>query len=232
MTIDNLHKNTYSYYMRSVFKKGELDSLKSELGVTMDQIILATKPKKEFKNWKVKISRLINKKSTDPSNFGYLELSALLAEYFNKNPNLKQKISLTHFIGQDEYIPVLGTMSDDGTVVEYAKNNKWKLKVSGKYKDCVCVFLSGGVYNGWVRIFQKLTNNLYLVNNNFGMIKEKKTKRLYTGYIQPKHGLSCTINDFSILTNKITPLHHNLEAVQAAKFLITYKAHPSDFIKG
>ena len=62
------------------FNKKLLDELKRKHNVTMDQIIKQIKPKKEFSNWKVKISRLINKKDTDPSHFGFLKLSfAILA---------------------------------------------------------------------------------------------------------------------------------------------------------
>ena len=37
--------------MTSLFQKDKLEELKAKYGVTMDQIIHETKPKKEFKNW-------------------------------------------------------------------------------------------------------------------------------------------------------------------------------------
>ena len=231
MIIDKVNKTRYSHFMSSIFKREVLETLKQELGVTMDQIIHDTKPKKEFKNWKVKISRLINKKDKDPSNFGYLELSALLAEYFNKNPNLKEKLSLTHFIGKDEYIPCLGNLSHDGSVIEYNKHNRWKLKVDGRFKDHICLFLHGGVYNGWARIFTKLDNSIYHVNDNFGLIKEKKTKRYYAGYIQPKHNLTYDVKDFEVISYQTRTLHHNLEATQAASFVCSYKPKFKNWIK-
>ena len=69
--------------MTSLFQRDKLEELKAKYNVTMDQIIHETKPKKEFKNWKVKISKVVNRKEADPTNFGLLELSTFLANYFN-----------------------------------------------------------------------------------------------------------------------------------------------------
>ena len=69
-----------------MFQKDKLENLLKIHNVSRDQVLRDTlgKNPKDFSNWKVKWSRLINKKEEDPGNFGLLELSELLSKYFNK----------------------------------------------------------------------------------------------------------------------------------------------------
>ena len=96
--------------MDNLFQKDKLDEQLILHKVSRDQLLRETLGKKikEFNNWKVKWSRLINKKSTDPHNFGLLELSELLAEYFNKKRHNGMPIlSSTHFITRTSIIDVI-----------------------------------------------------------------------------------------------------------------------------
>ena len=116
--------------MDNLFQKDKLEEQLILHKVSRDQLLRETLGKKikEFNNWKVKWSRLINKKSTDPHNFGLLELSELLAEYFNKKRHNGMPIlSSTHFITRTSIIDVIGAFMQNGQVRISNKKNYWKL---------------------------------------------------------------------------------------------------------
>jgi len=212
------------------FNKELLEYCKHKYGVTMDQIIKEIKPKNEFANWKVKISRLINKKESDPSNFGLLELSENLADYFNLiSSEHDQKFTASQFIEKDCIINVVGECVETGEIIEW-KKNKWKLKVPKNLCNLQGYYIRQGVSQGKVRIAKKLDVD-GSAEYNFSIVKQKKTNKLFYGYLKPLSNGKFNICDYSVISSEIKILHQNLEIVNKTKIISMISPKESDWIK-
>ena len=191
------------------FNKKLLDELKRKHNVTMDQIIKQIKPKKEFSNWKVKISRLINKKDTDPSHFGFLELSENLADFFNLFSDEPEKLSPTAFIDKDYWINCIGECVDTGEIILY--KTKWKVKVPKYLSHLEAYYVRQGARRGKIRLAPKLSLTNFKADYSFSIIKQRKTNKLFYGYLKPLSNGKVNICDFSAIKDKIEVLYPNME---------------------
>nr|BAR28698.1 hypothetical protein [uncultured Mediterranean phage uvMED] len=201
-----------------MFQKDKLEDLLKIHNVSRDQILRDTlgKNPKEFANWKVKWSRLINKKEDDPHNFGLLELSELLTKYFNSRGNIHQTIlANTHFITRDTKINGIGEIQKNGQVRVWSKKEIRKLIVVEKWKGFQFVLMRAGALAGCVRYFKPLVgienDSLY----GLSISREKKTKKLYVGYLDPKDNGNFDILDKSTITDKVVStiaINVNIEA--------------------
>ena len=206
------------------FNKKLLDELKQKHNVTMDQIIKKIKPKKEFSNWKVKISRLINKKDTDPSNFGFLELSENLADYFNLISDDPEKLSPTAFIDKDYWVNCLGECVDTGEVISWKQ--KWKVRVPKNLSHLDAYYVRQGTTRGKLRLANKLSIKDFKADYNFSIVKQKKTNKLFFGYLKPLSNGKVNICDFSVISDKLEILYPNFEYHSKAPIIHTF--HPRD----
>ncbi len=152
-------------------------------------------------NMKVKVSRLINKKPDAAHNFGMLELSNDLATYFNGlRTNGDPYLSMTHFLGKTTWIRCIGAATTNGTIRRFPGKD-WLFKTDAKYKNHVCIWHS--LYNNAeVRFLKK--SDWYTHNTKLGVcvIEEKKSKKLYQGWLQAKDNGRFDVIDKSVLTGK------------------------------
>lgn len=226
--------NTHFTDMPNYFNREELDRLKVLHGTTMDKIILDTYPKKEFRNWKTKISRLINKKGNDPSNYGFLELSEMLANAFNKRSVLKEKLSPTHFIGKKSLIPCCGELEPDGTVRIFEDENVWKVKVDAKYDKLSAVYIRSGAFAGFIRLFKR--HDKFIEPNaehRFSLVRQKKTNIIYWGFLKPlATPRRYSVTDHSIVTGtKVADIATNIEIIASAPFIHHFKPANTDWVE-
>tara|TARA_Y100001937_G_scaffold113445_1_gene162118 strand:- start:980 stop:1648 length:669 start_codon:yes stop_codon:yes gene_type:complete len=210
------------------FNKDLLEHCKHKYNVTMDQIIKEIKPKNEFANWKVKISRLINKKETDPTNFGLLELSENLADYFNLISNDEIKYTASQFLEKPCIIDVVGECVETGEIIEW-KKNKWKIKVPKNMCNLQAYYIRQGVSQGKVRIAKKL-NVAGTAEYNFSIVKQKKTNKLFYGYLKPLSNGKFNICDFSVVSGQTEVIHPNIEITHKTKIIDTISTKDSDWI--
>ena len=206
------------------FNKKLLDELKRKHNVTMDQIIKQIKPKKEFSNWKVKISRLINKKDTDPSHFGFLELSENLADFFNLFSDEPEKLSPTAFIDKDYWINCIGECVDTGEIILY--KTKWKVKVPKYLSHLEAYYVRQGARRGKIRLAPKLSLTNFKADYSFSIIKQKRTNKLFYGYLKPLSNGKVNICDFSAIKDKLEILYPNMEYHSKAPIIHTF--HPRE----
>ena len=209
------------------FNRKLLEELKQKHNVTMDQIIKQIKPKKEFSNWKVKISRLINKKETDPSNFGFLELSENLADYFNLASDDPEKLSPTAFIDKDYWVNCIGECVDTGEILNW--KNKWKVRVPKNMAHLEAYFVRQGARSGKVRLAPKLSLTDSKSFYSFSIIKQKKTNKLFFGYLKPLSNGKVNICDFSAIRDKIEVIYPNFEYHSKSPILHTFEPRESDW---
>ena len=220
--------------MTSLFQKDKLEELKAKYGVTMDQIIHETKPKKEFKNWKVKISKAVNRKEDDPSNFGLLELSTFLANYFNikATESGDPPLPSTYFLGKISTIECIGEFQDNGQIRLWNKNEKCKLKVDSKWLGHKAIYIRNGVLNGAVRIYKQCNNISSSANYSFAIAKQKKTNNLYYGYLKPQSNGKYNFEDFSLVSGKkVNDIVTNLDIVCSAKIVANILPKDADWVK-
>ena len=201
-----------------MFQKDKLDELLKIHGVSRDQILRETlgKNPKQFANWKVKWSRLINKKEKDPGNFGLMELSNLLATYFNSRGKVDQKIlSTTYFITRDAVIYGLGQLLANGQVLKHKK--KSKLRVYEKWAGYQFIEQKNA-HNHHVRYFKPLTMRQTDSMHNMSVILQKKTGILYVGYLKPLSNGNYNVEDRSRIDgDKIKDIATNIDVQAASK---------------
>ena len=225
--------NNINGCMTSLFQKDKLEELKAKYGVTMDQIIHETKPKKEFKNWKVKISKAVNRKEDDPSNFGLLELSTFLANYFNikATENGDPPLPSTYFLGKISTIECIGEFQDNGQIRRWNKNEKCKLKVDSKWVGHKAIYIRNGVLNGGARIYKDCNAISSAANYAFSIAKQKKTNNLYYGYLKPLSNGKYAFEDFSLVSGKkVSDIVTNLDINCSAKIVANIMPKDSDWI--
>jgi len=205
-----------------MFQKDKLDELLKIHNVSRDQVLRDTlgKNAKLFANWKVKWSRLINKKEKDPHNFGLLELSDLLVKYFNSRGKTDQPIlSNTHFITKDTIITGLGELQQNGQVRLFNKNEKKKLSVIEKWKNYQFIFMRSGSLAGSVRYFKPFHGIENDALYGLSISKEKKTNKIFVGYLVPKDGGNFDIVDKSTITDEtITTIAKNITIQDSSRF--------------
>tara|TARA_R100000353_G_scaffold133348_2_gene94553 strand:- start:1971 stop:2645 length:675 start_codon:yes stop_codon:yes gene_type:complete len=211
----------------TTFNKKLLDQLKQKHNVTMDQIIKQIKPKKEFSNWKVKISRLINKKDTDPSHFGFLELSENLADFFNFISADPEKLSPTAFIDKDYWINCVGECVDTGEIILY--KTKWKVKVPKYLSHLEAYYVRQGARRGKIRLAPKLSLTNFKADYSFSIIKQKRTNKLFYGYLKPLSNGKVNICDFSAIKDKLEVLYPNMEYHSKAPIIHTFQPREQDW---
>lgn len=206
-----------------MFQKEKLEQLLKIHNVSRDQILRDTlgKNPKDFANWKVKWSRLINKKEKDPHNFGLLELSELLTRYFNSRGNTSQPILVnTHFITRDTLIDGVGELLQNGQVRPYTKKEKKKLSVIEKWKNYLFVYMRSGSLAGSVRYFKPFHGIENDALYGLSISKEKKTKKLYVGYLKPTDNGNFDIVDKSTITDEvITTIAKNISIESSSRFV-------------
>ena len=210
------------------FNKKLLDELKQKHNVTMDQIIKQIKPKKEFSNWKVKISRLINKKDTDPSHFGFLELSENLSDYFNLISDDPEKLSPTAFIDKDYWINCIGECVDTGEIILW--KTKWKVKVPKYLSHLEAYYVRQGARRGKIRLAPKLSLTDFKADYSFSIIKQKRTNKLFYGYLKPLSNGKVNICDFSAIKDKLEVLYPNMEYHSKAPIIHTFQPREQDWV--
>ena len=205
-----------------MFQKDKLDELLKIHNVSRDQVLRDTlgKNAKLFANWKVKWSRLINKKEKDPHNFGLLELSDLLVKYFNSRGKTDQPIlSNTHFITKDTIITGLGELQQNGQVRLFNKNEKKKLCVIEKWKNYQFIFMRSGSLAGSVRYFKPFHGIENDALYGLSISREKKTNKIFVGYLVPKDGGNFDIVDKSTITDEtITTIAKNITIQDSSRF--------------
>jgi len=165
--------------MDSMFQKDKLDEQLNLHKVSRDQLLRDTlgKKVKEFNNWKVKWSRLINKKSSDPHNFGLLELSELFADYFNKKRfNGLPYLSSTHFITRSCVIKVVGDFMQNGQIRERKLKEIWSLKVNENWVNHVGIIIKQGNLKGAVKFIKPLDLIRTSADYTLSIVRQKKQK--------------------------------------------------------
>ena len=221
--------------MSSLFQRDKLEELKAKYNVTMDHIIHETKPKKEFKNWKVKISKVVNRKTDDPSNFGLLELSTFLANYFNikATETGDPPLPSTYFLGKISTIECIGEFQDNGEIRLWkSKDEKWKIKVDGKWQGYKAIFIRGGILAGAIRIFKECHRVSSDANYSFSIAKQKKTNNLYYGYLKPQSNGKYNIEDFSTVScKKVGDIVTNLQLSCSSKINANIMPKDTDWVK-
>ena len=207
--------------MDSVFQKDKLEEQLAIHKVSRDQILRETlgKKVKDFNNWKVKWSRLINKKSTDPHNFGLLELSELLADYFNKKRyNGLPSLSSTHFITKSCIIDCCGSFMQNGQVREFKPKEKLKLKVTDYWVNHVAIMIRQGFLQGAVRFVKPLTEVRSSSDYTLSVVRQKKTKLVYWGWLMPQSNGKYTLEERSLISDKkLGDIITNIEIDGSAK---------------
>ena len=207
--------------MDNLFQKDKLDEQLILHKVSRDQLLRETLGKKikEFNNWKVKWSRLINKKSTDPHNFGLLELSELLTEYFNKKRHNGMPIlSSTHFITRTSMIDVIGAFMQNGQVRLTNKKNYWKLKVNEQWFNHLGIIVKQGYLQGTVRCIKVLDQIRTDADYTLSVVRQKKTKILYWGWLMPQSNGKYNIEDRSVINDKkISDVITNIDIDSSSK---------------
>jgi len=216
--------------MDSIFQKDKLDEQLTLHKVSRDQLLRETLGKKikDFNNWKVKWSRLINKKSTDPHNFGLLELSELFAEYFNKKRyNGLPHLSSTHFITRSCIIKVIGDFMQNGQIRERKLKEIWPLKVSENWVNHSAVIIKQGYLKGAVRFIKPLDLIRTDADYTFSIVRQRKTKTLYYGWLIPQSNGKYNVEDVSAISNKkINDIVTNIDIESSSK--IEGIAYPKD----
>ena len=213
-----------------MFQKEKLEQQLKLHNVSRDQLLRETlgKDAKRFANWKVKWSRLINKKASDPGNFGLLELSELLAKYFNsKKTEGDLPISTTYFITQDVIINGVGEVLPTGQIRKYSKKGKVKLQVIEKWKNYEFIVQKSGVHKCLVRYFRPLkivqSDSFYTIC----VAQQKKTKSLFIGYLKPLSNGNYNIEERSVLDGeKIRDIATNISIEASSKIEATN--YPTD----
>lgn len=222
--------SVYNFSDNKMFQKDKLERLLKIHNVSRDQILRDTlgKNPKEFSNWKVKWSRLINKKEDDPHNFGLLELSELLARYFNSRGNTNQPVlANSHFITKDTIISGLGELLQNGQVRPYTKKDGNKLSVIEKWKNYQYIYMRMGSSSGSVRYFKPLNHIENEAIYGLSISREKKTKKLFVGYLKPLSNGSFDIVDKSIISDEIINVIAKNITIEASS-RITAANYPSD----
>ena len=195
---------------------------------------------KMIANMKVKVSRLINRTADATTNFGLLELSNDLAEYFNEThrTNGDEILSMTHFLGKQTEIEIPIELDTEGGCRPYEKKDVWRLKVDAKYSKMSACYIRSGIFAGFVRLFR---NNGIIhgkqtyvdPNTEFkaGLVRQKKTDDIFWGMIKPLKLRRYSICDFSAVSGeKIGEVATNIEICASSPFYHHYKPQQSDFI--
>lgn len=221
--------------MDSLFQKDKLEEQLTIHKVSRDQVLRETLGKKikEFNNWKVKWSRLVNKKHTDPHNFGLLELSELLAEYFNKKRhNGLPVLSSTHFITKTCIIDVCGAFMQNGQVRSFNKKDYWKLKVIEHWGYHKGIIVKQGYMQGSVRFIKKLDQIRTNADYTLSVVRQKKTKILYWGWLIPQSNGKYNIEDRSVINDKkISDVVTNIDIDGSSKIESIAYPKESDWTK-
>lgn len=191
--------------MAVVFQKEELEYLKKRYGVATDTIVKNLFPN-DFANKKVQFSRIINKKSDDKHNLTALDLSAILADYFNKNhirPNENQ-LTPTRFVAQRSKVECIGECMSSGEIRVYKGNEKKHLSVQPRFKNSFAVERRHGQLRNRVAFCKKSNQPMPSANYELSVVEQKKTKNLYWGYLIPMPNGKFNIEDFTMVEAKKT----------------------------
>lgn len=205
----------------TAFQKEKLDEQLKLHGVSRDQLLRDTlgKNPKDFANWKVKWSRLINKGIDDPKHFGLLELSKLFAKYFNEKAFGSAKIiPSTYFITPDVTIKGIGEFLPNGQIRPYNKDEKWMLSVQQIWGDFVFLTNKQGYLKGAVRFCKPLKQINFSANYAPAVIRQKKTKKLYWGFLIPQADGTYNLEDRSLIGDtKIKDIITNIHIEASSK---------------
>ena len=231
----------YETMKDKIFQNDKLDSLFKKYSTKESPCNITSFIKNKYgkkanvvANMKVKVSRLINKTADSTTNFGLLELSNDLSEYFNSlRTNGDEILSMTHFLGKQTLIESCGELDPDGTVRLYEKKQVWKIKVDAKYGSLSAVYIRHGAFAGFVRLFKKSMN--YVDPNaehRFSIVKQKKTNSIYWGFLKPLPiQRRYSIRDHSIITGaKVADIATNIEIIASSPFVHHFKPNRNDWI--
>ena len=224
-----------------IFQSEKLESLFKKYSTKENPCKITSFIKKKYgskknvvANMKVKVSRLINKTADATTNFGLLELSNDLSEYFNGlRTNGDEILSMTHFLGKQSQIESCGELDPDGTVRLFEKKNIWKLKVDAKYSGLTAVYIRSGAFAGFVRLFKKSMN--YIDPNSehrFSVVRQKKTNMIFWGFLKPlSTPRRYSVIDHSIISGaKVAEIATNIEILASSPFIHHFRPNRSDWI--
>ena len=219
VTVDAIQ--VMSVMKETTFQKEKLDEQLKLHNISRDQLLRETlgKDTKTFANWKVKWSRLINKGVDDPSNFGLLELSKLFSKYFNQKAFGNARIiPSTYFITPDVKIKGIGEFLRNGQIRPYNKDEKWILKVSQIWDGYVFITNKQGYLKNAVRFIKPLTQINFSANYSPAVVRQKKTKKIYWGFLIPQADGTYNIEDRSLIGDqKVKEIVTNITIEASAK---------------
>lgn len=196
------HKNMSDDHHNG-FRKEGLEFLKERYKFTTQDFIKATYPKKEWANWEVKISRLINKPKDSKENFGALQLAEALAKFVAKKlkPN-DLAITPNYFLGRAAYVDIIGASYGNGQIGLFQKKNIKKVSVPARYSGFQAITSRNALSNGMIRLFKPKNYIDPEADNRWGLVQDKKTKIIWVGGIEPRSNGKYDILDKSASTGK------------------------------
>lgn len=201
---DNLYNTNNSMTSsNNGFRKEGLEFLKKKYKKTTDDFIKATYPKKDQANMRVKISRLINKPENAPGYFDVLELSNQLSAYFNQfTTNGDAFIGSNFFLGRSAYIDIVGAIFGNGQIGMFAKKDIKKCAVPIRHAGANGVISKVSSTNGLIRLYKPHNKVHTGADGRFGIAQDKKSKIVYSGFIDPRSNGNYNILDKSYSTGK------------------------------
>lgn len=214
-----------------MFEKTKLEEQLRLHKVSRDKLLRDTlgKNPKSFNNWKVKWSRLINKKPTDPGNFGLLELSELLVKYFNAmGKDNAPKLYSTYFVTKSARIKGLGVVLPNGQIRVFKKNDHSTLMVPQWKENHSFVLLLSPPRTNLVLYFPALKHVSTDALLGLSIAREAKSKKYYIGFLHPLSNGNYDIYDKSLIDGKINnEIAKNVHIESASK--IDSSNYPTDF---
>lgn len=208
------------------FRKEGLELLKNKYKKTTQDFIKDTYPKKEWANMEVKISRLINKPKNAPKYYDHFQLAKDLSKYFNKHrTNGDFFISPNYFLGESNYINIVGASYSNAQVGLFKKNEMKKVGVPSRYNGYHAITSKNPISNGMIRLFKPRKFVHFGADNKFSLAQDKKTKIIWIGFLEPRSNGRYDILDKSSSTGKtIQPLIEDINLSWSSQ--IEYASFP------
>ena len=187
--------------MNIKFSKDKLDLLLKKFDKKIADFIKSTYSSKEQKNKAVQIHKLLNPKINAPKYYTENNLSGDLANWFNKMKDDKDLlIEPTFFLEQQSQIKVIGAQFNDARIEFFKTGVSKKILVNFKYSDCIGIINKTRFSNGTIKIFKSIKQSNDIAENSLCIAKDKKTKIIYFGYVEPIANSKYNILDISAST--------------------------------
>lgn len=213
------------------FRKEGLDFLLKRYDVNLEDFYKFSFSKSEIPNMRTKTSRLINKDPQAPHYFTALELSSLLAKFFNSvKPNDDPNIAPQYFINNSAKIQVVGASFGNAEVKLFNKNEVKNCQVPIRYEGCIGIINKQAFLNNAIRLFKprkKVDSN---ADYKFAICQAKKTKVIYLGVPEPNSRGRYDVIDKSLSTGKnIKTIAEDIELLWSSKMEMAYYPHFWDY---